>query len=133
MSLSSSKHPLVDYIYLGITCVFFIGVLEWALIDAFGLLQRFYRIYCRILDQPNPTLRHSTQETGSVVFLGSTIIVMSYAILQYPLHLYSVVALRVSNQSHLQGDSENAWGFGQIVAMVLFGATLVECWKGYEG
>jgi hypothetical protein len=41
------------------------------------------------------------------------------ALLQYPLHLYMVIAIRQSNKRSLGGDGENTWGFGQVVALVL--------------
>jgi len=52
------------------------------------------------------------------------------AMVQYPVHLYSMIALRTSNAPLLKGDSENAWGFGQIVAVVTMFATLLECVRG---
>jgi hypothetical protein len=54
------------------------------------------------------------------------------AMVQYPVHLYSTVALRVSNAPFLQGDSENSWGFGQIVALVTLLGTLLECIRGMD-
>ncbi len=45
-----------------------------------------------------------------------------------------VIALRISNQSLLEDASlEEAWGFGQVLALVIFGSTLVECAKSLEG
>ena len=45
------------------------------------------------------------------------------AVLQYPLHLYMLIAIRESNRDTLGGDSEDSWGFGQIVALTLLGFT----------
>ncbi|KAL6923063.1 hypothetical protein FSST1_000337 [Fusarium sambucinum] len=57
--------------------------------------------------------------------------IVPLAMAQYPLHLYMTIALRAGNDSILSGDSENAWGFGQIVALILCAATLLECVKGF--
>jgi hypothetical protein len=61
--------------------------------------------------------------------------VVSTALLQFPLHLYMVIALKVGNEPHLEaeGDSENTWGFGQVVALVLVIPVLRECIKGRIG
>lgn len=50
----------------------------------------------------------------------NTFMALALAILQCPVHGYMLFALRASNQNHLSGDSENQWGFGQIVPLVLF-------------
>jgi hypothetical protein len=44
-----------------------------------------------------------------------------------------VIAIRVPNQSFLEGDSENTWGFGQVVALVLLIPILKECVFGFIG
>ena len=56
-----------------------------------------------------------------------------YAVMQFPLHLYFVIALRTSNEGRLVGGDENQWGFGQIVAMVTLVPTIVECLLGVAG
>jgi hypothetical protein len=122
VSLASAKHPYVDNIYLAFTCFTLIGVLEWAFIGAFDLLGSMFGY-----------IGYSKQLKGSSAYLLSASLVLMYAVLQFPLHLYSVIALRVTNTPLLQGDPENAWGFGQVVAVVMFGATLIECCKGYKG
>ncbi|KAH8681879.1 hypothetical protein BX600DRAFT_447423 [Xylariales sp. PMI_506] len=49
------------------------------------------------------------------------------AALQYPLHLYFMIALRLANTDHLEGEeSENAWDFGQTTAMILLGVAVKE-------
>lgn len=52
--------------------------------------------------------------------------VLGVSVLQFPLHTYMIFSLRNSNEHRLLGDSENTWGFGQIVALVLLGSTLVQ-------
>ena len=50
---------------------------------------------------------------------------------QFILHLYFVIAIRVTNEPHLtDGYTENEWSFGQIFAMVMVAGTLLECVKG---
>ncbi|KAM0355156.1 hypothetical protein ACHAPU_001019 [Fusarium lateritium] len=60
-------------------------------------------------------------------------VVVPMAMAQYPLHLCMVIAIRVGNESLLNGDSENTWGFGQIVSLILCAAALLECVKGIVG
>ncbi len=55
------------------------------------------------------------------------IAVMYPLVFQYPLHLYMVLTMRRWNSGLLDGDSEDAWGFGQIVALVLLAPTLLMC------
>jgi hypothetical protein len=43
-----------------------------------------------------------------------------FSSLQFPVHVYMMISLRVSNQNHLEGgESENRWDFGQTTAMLL--------------
>ena len=53
--------------------------------------------------------------------------VLALALLQYPLHLYMMIALRIANTDALEGDEhESDWRFGQTVAILLFGLTFRE-------
>ena len=63
-------------------------------------------------------------------FFGALVVLV--ALVQYPLHLYSTIALRLSNESLLEGDSENSWGFGQVSALVLVANTLIQCGTAYH-
>lgn len=56
----------------------------------------------------------------------NTFMALALAILQCPVHGYMLFALRASNENHLSGDSENQWGFGQIVPLVLFISVVTE-------
>jgi hypothetical protein len=58
--------------------------------------------------------------------LEDQIIVLLTALVQLPLHAYTLFALRASNEKYLSGESENTWGFGQVVALVLLGAVILE-------
>jgi hypothetical protein len=56
------------------------------------------------------------------------------ALLQCPVHIWSIFALRFSNTDKFDdGSVEQEWGFGQIVAMVLVGATLFPIVDGVTG
>ncbi|KAI1173104.1 hypothetical protein F4777DRAFT_559260 [Nemania sp. FL0916] len=56
-----------------------------------------------------------------------SVTVLIIALAQYPVHIYTLFALRASNEAYLSGDSENQWGFGQVVALVLVASVLLEC------
>lgn len=101
LATSYASHPHVDRIYVGITTAFMIFILMLV-----GLLRVMHK--------------------GEIH--ASLILFVSY--FQYPLHLYSVVALRSSNEGLLDGDSENNWGFGQISALVLLAGVLFQCASG---
>lgn len=64
---------------------------------------------------------------GDHVEAEASLLVLSLAMVQYPVHGYMLFALRHSNEAYLSGDSENSWGFGQVVALVLVAATIMDC------
>ena len=106
IALPNAKHPLDDQVYLGLTSLYVFTLL--------GIVT----IYCRV-----ESLRLYYQKT--VIFIGA---------LQFILHVYILVALRISNQSLLDNVAlEDQWGFGQVIAIVMLVATLLECAKGLEG
>ncbi|KAH7123579.1 hypothetical protein B0J11DRAFT_315464 [Dendryphion nanum] len=52
--------------------------------------------------------------------------ILGIAMLQCPLHIYSIFALRASNERFLEeGGAERQWGFGQIAAVVLLAGNLL--------
>jgi hypothetical protein len=53
-------------------------------------------------------------------------IVLQLALVQYPLHTYMLIALREGNDKLLDGDSENYWGFGQVVALLLLASSILQ-------
>lgn len=59
--------------------------------------------------------------------------VLTRAMLQYPLHIYMIFALRAANEYRLNGDSENYWGFGQIVALVLLASSVLQGFRALLG
>lgn len=106
IALPNAKHPVDDQVYLGLTSSY-----------VFSLLV-IVTIYCRV-----QSLRLYWQK--AVITVGA---------LQYILHVYIVMALRVSNQSLLDNIAlEDQWGFGQVIAIVMLVVTLLECAKGLEG
>lgn len=62
---------------------------------------------------------------------GKQIPALLVALIQYPVHLYSIFVMRAMNESHLvQGSSEQDWGFGQVVAVILLGNNVVMLREG---
>ena len=54
--------------------------------------------------------------------------------LQCPLHIYSIFALRAANERYLEGGTtEQEWGFGQIAAVVLLGENILQIMDGVVG
>lgn len=53
---------------------------------------------------------------------------------QFILHVYILVALRTANQPLLDNAAlEDQWGIGQVIAIMMLVATLLECCKSVEG
>jgi hypothetical protein len=164
IAMSSSSHPSVDRIYLGISCVY--------TLSSFYIVFFFSRAFKSHLASTNPAdaaldnkreqpsaeamakeaRRKKVTETEAYPSPGTMLKVLRsgdkrsinhfllgqmrfsvvfIALLQYPLHLYMAVAIRVSNQPYLEGESENTWAFGQIVALVLLVPVIKECAEGY--
>lgn len=61
------------------------------------------------------------------------LIILSLAMIQYPVHIYAVFTLRWANEDLLKGDSENYWGFGQVVALVLLASSVLEGSRAIHG
>ncbi|KAH8768762.1 hypothetical protein BGZ57DRAFT_898373 [Hyaloscypha finlandica] len=57
--------------------------------------------------------------------------ILAIAMLQCPLHIYSIFALRASNEHYLEGGSEKEWGLGQIAAVVLLGGNILQLVDGF--
>ena len=105
ISSSNAKHPFVDKIYLGVTSFYVLSIAQAAM------------IYCRV-----PSRRQYWQQF--IIIFGT---------LQFVLHVYTLVALRVSNQPLLDSSLEDQWGFAQILALVMLGSTLLECTRSLDG
>lgn len=63
----------------------------------------------------------------SILKTGYKTGVLIIAMMQYPVHVYTVFALRIANEERLEGDSENDWGFGQVVALALLTSSILQC------
>ena len=60
--------------------------------------------------------------------------ILALALIQYPVHVWSIFALRAANDKLLTaGLAEQQWGFGQIVAIVLLGSNVVALCNGVGG
>ena len=106
VALPNAKHPLVDQVYLGVTS-FYVYILMGAATTLYitPIIRLYYQIY-----------------------------VVTTSTLQFLLHVYTLVALRISNEPLLDNAAlENEWGFGQVVAIMMLAATLLECAIGFEG
>jgi hypothetical protein len=136
------SHPHVDNIYVAVTFTFIVVSLYYALIVSLNLQTRLrkklsdpvswlevvplpessvaaFRVLSMSMDTPATDLQYT---------------LLSIAMLQSPLHIYSIFALRASNERYLEeGSSEREWGFGQIVAMVLLGGNILQVVDGVAG
>jgi len=75
-------------------------------------------IYCRI-----PRLRVKFQRD-----------IIAVGLLQFILYVYMVISVRVSNHGLLNDASlKGQWGFGQILALIMAGSTIVESVESLEG
>ncbi|KAK0641424.1 hypothetical protein B0T16DRAFT_419812 [Cercophora newfieldiana] len=112
----AASHPYVDKIYLGMTCFYMQAFLIMCVVTWLG--------------SRDGAASNGYDSDDEDVRFWAPIVIMG-ALYQYPLHLYSTVALRVSNEGLLEGDSENSWGFGQVIALVLVVDTLIKCGTAY--
>ncbi|RTE75530.1 hypothetical protein BHE90_010012 [Fusarium euwallaceae] len=159
ISLEYDPHPSSDMIYLGVTCFYSICALLSCYRSGFAipalarLLMRPFQSdpiqrFIRKLGNPSRLKNTYYFVAGALGFTGLRQLFGYFALLahprpeyrawalmplamgQYPLHLYMAIAIRKGNERFLEGDSENNWGFGQIVALVLCAATCIECIRG---
>lgn len=99
IALPNAKHPFVDQIYLGVTCFYVFCLMSTA------------KLLCRVYEQ-------RLYQQKSIIVAGT---------LQFIVHVYTLVALLISNQSLLDNIAlEESWGFGQVIAMVMLAATTLE-------
>jgi hypothetical protein len=72
--------------------------------------------------------------SADVIATDTQNFILRIAMLQCPLHIYSIFALRASNERYLEGGSaESEWVFGQIAAMVLLGGNILQIVDGIAG
>lgn len=157
IAVPGNRHPYVDHIYISVTCLWVIVSLYGALglsHTAFSSTKYGDRIQLalnRVLDRELRRLEASgidtellTQMIPPIRFLrattpltftedpdGKQIAALLIALIQYPVHMYSIFVMRATNESHLvQGSSEQDWGFGQVVAAILLGNNVVMLFEG---
>ncbi|KAK0737787.1 hypothetical protein B0T18DRAFT_234491 [Schizothecium vesticola] len=127
LAMPDASHPYVDRIYLGITCFYMQSSLILCFFAAFEKWLNFEPGE----DNDNAPDNSDSDAAEHIGNLYSVLVILA-AMYQYPLHLYSTIALRLSNESLLEGDSENSWGFGQVSALVLVVNTLIQCGAAYH-
>jgi hypothetical protein len=138
---SAASHPYVDRIYLIITCIYMLLALFLSIFPtlsgmplnplAFLPFEHIHTTGSVLSDSHSIWVKALIKERGGwpvwarkEVYRGVVLVV---ALLQYPLHLYSAVALRISNEDFLDGESEGEWSFGQVMALMLVADTLIKC------
>lgn len=134
----NSSHPYVDKIYLGLTCFYMFGVLLCSILytERFTSINKLDKLAVKL--QPSGDIINGTPGAFAFVILQMIVwfmrfTVVSTALLQYPLHLYMVCGIRAANKKYLQGDPEDSWGFGQVVALILLLPVLKECVRACIG
>lgn len=99
----SARHPYVDKIYLAFTCLYLLSGLMLAI--AVGV-----------------EIQLTTKLTRLAL---AQVYALAIAFAQFPVHTYSVLTLRKSNEKLLSsGNGEQEWGFGQVSAMILLAPNL---------
>lgn len=123
IALPDASHPYVDRVYLGITSLYLFSSLTIS-------------VFVALMGSPVPNnVRTGAASNGVEIPFMYTIAyfrwsIVTLAMLQYPLHLYMVITMRTVNRGSLGGDSEDSWGFGQIVALTMLGFTIAKCVEG---
>ncbi|KAK0701727.1 hypothetical protein B0T26DRAFT_528429 [Lasiosphaeria miniovina] len=111
VSHPSASHPYVDLIYLGVTCSYMQLMLMATVIAGCMDFDWGFK------DEPDA-------EPWEVMMFGQFLLL---AFVQYPIHLWSTVSLRLANESYFDDTSENEWSFGQIIPLIFVLDTLMKC------
>ncbi|KAF2180979.1 hypothetical protein K469DRAFT_753060 [Zopfia rhizophila CBS 207.26] len=156
ISRPGDPHPLVDNVYIGFTFVYIMASFLYAVKLAILTNAKFREMLpgkqrraveltnSRSADNPISegvaagmqvwSLAIALMEAHDVAFGGLMDIqyaILTIALVQCPLHIYSIFALRAANERYLEGGSEEAqWGFGQIAAVVLLGGNVLQIVDG---
>ncbi|KAH7078018.1 hypothetical protein BKA63DRAFT_509505 [Paraphoma chrysanthemicola] len=148
---SGDPHPNVDYAYVIVTFFFigatFIYAVSLALRTQFRTTSVIKKLNdfvdSRISTNPSTLSQNIMSLYFDVLTLSPLLggpatelqrFILSVAMLQCPLHIYSIFALRASNEKLLdEGNSERQWGFGQVAAMVLLGNNILQIVDGIAG
>ena len=158
LAVTHAQHPLVDKIYLGITCLYMFVLLFLTLAMAISRCKvdpawgkrrsaivsiaiKGCESYASGFYTAAPLERWTSQlGLQSRIWYPLKVSmtpakvnpVLTIAMAQLPLHLYYIIRIRMSNEPLLMdGSDENQWGFGQIYALITSAALVVECLKGY--
>lgn len=137
VAASSWSHPYADNIYIGITFFTTFAAVYLAILLALAPRISVVLSYSSISNSPSSgKLYQNLPRAGFqlLFFLFPSLdrmtsdgqrFLVQIALLQCPVHIWSIFALRASNNRKLDaGGGEQEWGFGQIVAMVFLGATV---------
>lgn len=131
---------LFTALYIALTILLCVRLHEWAPDTAPGRCYYTHLVTSVTASHPgaDETYVGTTASWLVVVLLFSIfggvrlrrgILILSY--LQFPLHLYMTLALRIANEGKFEGEMkhENEWDFGQTTAVVLLGIAVVEFLK----
>jgi hypothetical protein len=116
-----SVHPRVDTIYLGITCTYMLIALGFAILNT----------STKVMGIVMSGLRTPKIISDTALILRLLLILSAFG--QYILHTYMVIRLRKANQKFLDGDSEDEWGFGQVIPLVLLFPIIRQIGLSYKG
>ncbi|KAH7413634.1 hypothetical protein DE146DRAFT_1630 [Phaeosphaeria sp. MPI-PUGE-AT-0046c] len=148
VSRPGAPRPLVDKIYVSITLACTLATLAYAAVYALSSKSRHAGTYpaaaaagseeiqrriVALLSKQSVSREMAKAEFQDLVRLywqSATVdkqdALVRIALLQCPLHIYSIFALRSANERFLdEGGAEREWGFGQVVAMVLLGTMVL--------
>ncbi|KAH8769469.1 hypothetical protein F5882DRAFT_333458 [Hyaloscypha sp. PMI_1271] len=139
-------HPHVDNIYIAVTLFYICLSFFYALSLSLGsqMRQLWNKLsevnssmgilgYC-FTDIQNAAISLGYFRAMSSIYAPATDLqygILAIAMLQCPLHIYSIFALRASNEHYLEGGSEKEWGLGQIAAVVLLGGNILQFVDGF--
>jgi len=148
IALPDSSHPYVDHIYISLTCLYIFLSLALTLRISTINLQvgggggntngavYYCSAACAVCFNPFWPFFLCCLACGGDDILRSatTVGVLIVAMLQYPLHIYSLFTLRGNNEGPLtNGSEEKHWGFAQIVAVVLLVTNVILLVNGIQG
>jgi hypothetical protein len=147
VSKASDSHPYADNIYVGVTFFFVVVSFYYAMglaLDMENRLAKFWSRWMETLPDPgetrlpvlNSVMRQYISFNRAMIAVPTNMqmTIIQIALLQCPVHIYSIFALRRTNERYLEaGLTERDWGFGQIVAIVLLGANILPIVDGITG
>ncbi|CAG8962310.1 hypothetical protein HYFRA_00005365 [Hymenoscyphus fraxineus] len=120
IAVPHASHPRHDHIYISLTCVYLYGAFEFAIYPSLLTI-----ISSTSIANRRAGIRKATWEDLE------RLTALNITIVQFIVHLYFLVAIRVSNQAlSEEGGAENKWGFGQILAVAMLSVNIWECVKG---